>query len=188
MDEIDEVEAELMCGHRESIDPSALSLSVPLARTDEDLSGLTWHQRFSSIASFTTRCVAAFALSLRPDTYTSRLCRTLPALTFRPKDGLPSVPSPHDPDHEVTPSRQQRLNSHSRAPTSLDDDRPILGTSRESSADSTHETDPLQSSVRNAPPEKLPVDDNPEHELLTPHAPIVRDDRPGAPSGDFLQK
>lgn len=59
MDEIDEVEAELVCGHREAIQAEALDLSVPLNPVDEDFSKLSWRQRFSSIWSFATQCVSA---------------------------------------------------------------------------------------------------------------------------------
>ncbi|KAK4703506.1 calcium permeable stress-gated cation channel, partial [Phenoliferia sp. Uapishka_3] len=161
MDEIDEVEAELMCGHSEAIDPSALSLSVPLTQIDEDLSNLTWHQRFSTIGSFATR--------------------TLPALTFRPKEGLPSVPSTRDPDGGIrSPNRPRALShlSHTRAQTSLDDDQPMLGrhnASGDSGSDTTREGD---SNERQVLASQTAAVDNPNHELIMTHPPIIRDDRP----------
>ena len=114
------------------------------------------------------------------------MTRTLPALTFHPHDGLPTVPSPHKPDNasgKNTPARQRALSRAARTPTSLEDDQPILldSASRESSSEETMlETDQLRHTQQDVPTAApLPGDENPEHELITPHAPIIRDDRPG---------
>ncbi|KAM0746818.1 hypothetical protein T439DRAFT_329510 [Meredithblackwellia eburnea MCA 4105] len=160
MDELDEVEAELSCGHKDAIDPNSLGLSVPMAHNPEFKSHLTWKQRLSSVKSFATR--------------------TLPALTLRPQDALPQLEPLSDPEE---PRRAAFEPDRVGSPTSQDN---MLEKVRSRASTYAGQTSAGPSSPTTAKfqlpeskeelPEKKPTKDEPP--LVTPHPPVVRDDRP----------
>ncbi|KAI5481744.1 DUF221 domain contaning protein [Pseudohyphozyma bogoriensis] len=157
MAEIDEVEADLICG-----EVTHESMSRPLTETPSSIRNLTAKQSFDSVKSF--------------------MLNTLPAVTLRPKGKLPPTPSTR-PIHPGLRSSRSNLSRHGslapRSPTSLESTRPILHPEhgRDGSDESTQEEEPVSGTATlNLPGESS--EEKVKKGIVTPHPPLIWDDRP----------
>ncbi|KAK4058594.1 hypothetical protein OIO90_000038 [Microbotryomycetes sp. JL221] len=189
MDELDEAEIDIVCGEEENM---SKELSVPLTATDDDMHRLAPREVASTLKNFTVSTLPA--LTFRPS---SRL-PTVPSPHKSSKGVKFDSETEQGAVAPIRPKPRSRTNSgrpRAQSAGSQDDDKPMLmaatafGTSHgknESEYDfaaikrrETKRSDPNKLDLYQFSRGELSDDsDDKQARLVTPHAPIVRDDRP----------